>query len=99
VKTTTIKIMPIAFAMIAISTLHGADDVIRLVQALKGASIIAQDGKNTFLGKINSEFSSDSIFNEISEYGNEFHSNSIFNEFGRFGGEFGQYSPRNPNSS
>jgi hypothetical protein len=98
-KTTTMKILPLVLAMIAISTLHGADDVIRLVQALKGASIIAQDGKNTFLGKIDSEFSSDSIFNEFSKYGNEFNSDSIFNEFGSFGGEFGQYSPRNPNSS
>jgi hypothetical protein len=62
---------------------------------LKGASIIAQDGKNTFLGKIDNEFAKDSIFNEFSEYGNEFNADSIFNEFGGFGGEFSQFSPFN----
>jgi len=62
---------------------------------LKGASIIAQDGKSTYLGEIDNEFGKDSIFNEFSKFGNEFNADSIFNEFGTFGGEFSQFSPFN----
>lgn len=67
----------------------------QVVGILKGASIIAQDGKKTYLGKIDHEFVKDSIFNNFSKYGNEFNVNSIFNEFGTFGGEFGDFSPYN----
>lgn len=47
---------------------------------LENAYVVAQDKKNTFLGKIESSFSSD----------------SIFNEFGNFGSEFSSYSATNP---
>lgn len=47
---------------------------------LENAYVVAQDEKNTFLGKIESSFSSD----------------SIFNEFGNFGSEFSSYSATNP---
>ena len=60
-----------------------------------GASVVAQDAKNTFLGKITNEFASDSIFNEFGTYGSEFSSESIWNEFGTFGSEFSSYSPYN----
>jgi len=67
----------------------------QLADKLTGASIIAQDDKNTFLGKIDNEFAKDSIFNEFSKYGSEFNAESIFNEFGKFGGEFSNLSPFN----
>lgn len=62
---------------------------------LRGASIIAQDDENTFLGKITNSFDSKSIFNEFGKYGNEFNSESIWNEFGEFGNEFNAHSPFN----
>lgn len=49
-----------------------------------GASLVAQDDSNTFLGKIENEFSSHSIFNEFSEFGSEFDVKSVFNKFSPF---------------
>jgi len=72
-----------------------AQDLGGLAQALRGASIIAQDSENTFLGKIDNEFSSESVFNEFGNYGSEFSSSSIWNEFSSFGSEFSSYSPFN----
>ena len=72
-----------------------AQDLSGLAQALRGASIIAQDPENTFLGKIENEFSSESVFNEFGNYGSEFSSRSIWNEFSSFGSEFSSYSPFN----
>src|SRR3989304_5743095 len=66
---------------------------------LNGSVIIAQDSKNTFLGKITSSFDSQSIFNEFGTYGNEFSSSSIWNEFSKFGNDFNGYSPFNEFSS
>jgi len=62
---------------------------------LKGASILAQDDKNTFLGKVTNSYDSQSIFNEFGTYGNPFSSSSIWNEFSTFGSEFSNYSPFN----
>lgn len=62
---------------------------------LENAYIIAQDERNTFLGKIESSFSSDSIFNEFGNFGSEYSSLSIFNEYGDFGSEFSNYSATN----
>lgn len=42
-----------------------------------------------------SEYSSESIWNEYSQYGNEYNSNSIWNEYGTYGNEYSQYSPWN----
>jgi hypothetical protein len=67
--------------------------------SLDGASIIAQDSDNTFLGKITNSFDSDSIFNEFGTYGNEFSSDSIWNEYSEFGNEFNGESPFNEFSS
>jgi len=60
-----------------------------------GAKIIAQDSKNTYLGKVASSYDSDSIFNEYGTYGSEYNSNSIWNEYGTFGSEYNNYSPFN----
>lgn len=62
---------------------------------LNGSIIIAQDSRNTVLGKITSSFDSDSIFNEFGIYGSEFSSDSIWNEFSIFGNEFNSDSPFN----
>lgn len=66
---------------------------------LSGASIIAQDEKQTFLGTISNEFASNSIYNEFGNYGSEFSSSSIWNEFSTFGSEFSSLSPFNEYTS
>jgi len=73
-----------------------ANDVCQIVD---GSVIIAQDSKNTYLGKITNSFDSESIFNEFGTYGNEFSSDSIWNEFSTFGNEFNSHSPFNEFSS
>lgn len=60
-----------------------------------GAKLLAQDSKNTYLGKLTNNFDSESIFNEFGNYGSEFSSTSIWNEFGNFGSEFSTFSPFN----
>jgi hypothetical protein len=70
-----------------------------LCQIVNGSVIIAQDSKNTYLGKITNSFDSESIFNEFGTYGNEFSSDSIWNEFSTFGNEFNSHSPFNEFSS
>lgn len=62
---------------------------------VKGAALIAQDDKNTFLGKITSSFDSESIFNEYGTYGSEYSSGSIWNQYATFGSEYSSYSPHN----
>lgn len=62
---------------------------------LENTYIVAQDERNTFLGKIENSFSNDSIFNEFGDFGNEYSSISIFNEYGVFGSEFSSYSTTN----
>jgi hypothetical protein len=66
------------------------------ITLFSGASIVGQDAKKTFLGKIDNPFGRDSIFNEFSTYGNEISPKSIWNEINIFGGEISQYSPFNP---
>jgi hypothetical protein len=74
-------------------------DARELCILLSGASIIAQDRSNTFLGKISSRFASDSIFNEFGTYGSRFSTRSIWNEFSQFGNRFSPHSPFNEFSS
>ncbi|MCE3047491.1 hypothetical protein [Helicobacter kayseriensis] len=69
-----------------------------LCYLLEGASIIAQDDENTYLGKIENSLSSDSIFNEISNYGNPYSPTSIFNEYGIFGDSHSPCSANNSSS-
>ena len=68
---------------------------IKVHEIFNGASVITDDGEQTFLGKIDSAAVSDSIFNEFGRYGSEFGAKSIWNEFGRYGSEFSTYSPFN----
>jgi len=95
----TMKIVQIVLAALLLAgsaqPAVAQNNAARIAATLKGASIIAQDGRNTFLGKVDNEFGKDSIFNEFSKYGTEFNTNSIFNEFGRFGGDFSRFSPFN----
>ena len=62
---------------------------------VKGAVLIAQDNKNTFLGKITNSYDSESIFNEYGTYGSEYNSASIWNQYATFGSEYNSYSPHN----
>ena len=68
---------------------------IKVHERFDGASIIANDGEQTFLGKIGSAVAGDSIFNEFGRYGSEFSTMSIWNEFGSYGSEFATHSPFN----
>ena len=77
----------------------GAASANEVCQILNGAKIIAQDGGNSYLGKVSNSFDSESIFNEFGTYGNKFSSKSIWNEFSTFGSEFNTYSPFNTFSS
>lgn len=66
---------------------------------VKGARLIAQDDKNTFLGKITNSYDSESIFNDYGTYGSEYSSTSIWNEYATFGSEYSSYSPHNSYTS
>lgn len=63
--------------------------------AVNGATIIAQDSQNTFLGRVVNSYDRESIFNEFGNYGSEFSRTSIWNQFGTFGSEFNKLSPFN----
>ena len=68
-------------------------------EAVKGAVLIAQDDKNTYLGKITNPYDSESIFNEYGTYGSEYNSASIWNQYATFGSEYNSYSPHNSYTS
>ena len=53
---------------------------------LEEAKIIAEDG--TFLGTLDNSYSSDSIFNQYSDFGKEYHSDSIWNEYSDWGNDY-----------
>ena len=54
-------------------------------EEIRGASVVASDG--TYLGKIDSSYDSESIFNDYGTYGNKYNSASIWNEYGTYGGK------------
>jgi hypothetical protein len=68
---------------------------IKIHQKYDGASIIADDDENTFLGKISSSVSSESIFNYVGRFGSNVASKSIWNDVGRYGSNVARYSPFN----
>ena len=72
---------------------------IKVHEKYDGASIVADNDERTFLGKINSSISSDSIFNNICQYGSDISSNSIWNDIGRFCSDISSLSPFNEISS
>ena len=71
----------------------------QLCDTVKGSVLIAQDEKNTFLGKIANTYDSQSIFNEYGNYGSEYSSTSIWNTYATFGSEYSSYSPFNSYTS
>jgi hypothetical protein len=82
--------------LFALTTNLSAQDICLTVN---GSIILAQDSKNTFLGKITNSLDSQSIFNEFGTYGSEFSTGSVWNQFSIFGNEFNSYSPHNEFSS
>ena len=67
-----------------------------------GAIVVVKDeitGEIKLLGKIEDEYSSESIFNEYGEFGGEYSSDSIWNQYGSYGGEYSALSPFNKYSS
>lgn len=68
---------------------------IKIHEKYDGASIIADDEEQTFLGIIGSTMSSDSIFNEVGRYGSNVASISIWNTVGRYGSNVARLSPFN----
>lgn len=70
-----------------------------LCDIVKGAVLLAQDEKNTYLGRISSSYDSESIFNEYGTYGSEYNSSSIWNQYATFGSEYSSYSPHNKYTS
>ena len=65
---------------------------------LWNASIIADNGKNTYLGKISSKYDSDSIFYQYGDYGSKYGNNSIWHQYGDYGSKYSQYSAFNRNT-
>lgn len=61
-------------------------------ETVKGAVVLAQDDKNTYLGRISNSYDSESIFNEYGTHGSEYSSSSIWNQYGTFGSEYSNYS-------
>lgn len=76
-----------------------ASNLYEIIFLLKGASVFAQDDEQTYLGKIDTEYNSESIFNEYGTYGNEYSSKSIWNEYSEFGNKYNSLSPFNDYSS
>lgn len=68
---------------------------IKVHDRFNGASIIADDGEQTFLGKIETTFAINSIFNKVGHYGSEVGLKSIWNEVSRYGSEVAMHSPFN----
>lgn len=71
---------------------------IKVVEKYQGTAVVSYDSLNEttkYLGKIEDQFTVDSIFNEFGTYGSEFSSDSIWNEFGTYGSEFSSESPFN----
>ncbi len=66
-------------------------------QAIAGASIVADDG--TYLGRIESQYATESVLNEYGSYGSQYASKSIWNQYGSYGGEYASQSPFNPYTS
>lgn len=69
------KLLPLTLTVLCLaSTAAQGEEVCNIV---KGAVLIAQDDKNTFLGKITNSYDSESIFNEYGTYGSQYEVPSI----------------------
>ena len=78
-----------------LSAVFGAE----VCDQVRGAVLLAQDDKNTYLGKIANSYDSESIFNEYGTYGSQYNSLSIWNQYATFGSEYSSYSPHNSYTS
>jgi hypothetical protein len=88
---------PTLFVLVSlVATLAHSNE---LCEAVKGAVVIAQDDKNTYLGKISNSYVSESIFNEFGTYGSPYNSLSVWNEYGTFGSTYNRHSATNPYTS
>lgn len=65
--------------------------------SLSQLRIVADDG--TFLGTFESEYSSNSIYNQYGNFGSPYGSNSIMNKYSSYGSDYSQYSPFNAYSN
>ena len=85
-----------ALLLISVVSCANAEEVCDIV---RGAVLIAQDDKNTYIGKITNSYDSDSIFNDYGTYGSEYNSASIWNQYATFGSEYSSSSPNNSYTS
>jgi len=72
---------------------------VKVFEIYDGAKVVSLDPiteEVIFLGSIEDEFSTNSIFNEYGPYGSQYSSNSIWNEYGQYGGKYSSRSPFNP---
>ena len=83
----------LTFFLCASAVVHAQD----LCQIISGATVVADVGK--FLGKVASEYSSDSILNEYGTHGSQYSSDSIWNQYGAYGGAYSSLSPFNQYTS
>jgi hypothetical protein len=59
--------------------------------------IFGGEGHDVFLGCLNcSQYATDSVHNQYSDYGSPYASNSIFNHYGDYGSRYSDSSPCNP---
>lgn len=72
-----------------------ASDLSELCDYVKDSIIISSDTDKEYLGKIESSYDSESIFNEYGQYGGEYSSKSIWNSYSKYGNEYNSYSPFN----
>jgi hypothetical protein len=71
---------------------------IKVIEKYQAAIVVSYNSLTEeikYLGKIEDQFSSDSIFNEFGTYGSEFSSDSIWNKFGNYGSPFSSQSAFN----
>ena len=88
-----------AIALLSLFTFSAVTQAEQLCNLVEGATLIAQDGENTYLGKLGSKYDSDSVFNNYGAYGGEYSAESIWNKYGQFGGEYSTYSAFNQYTS
>jgi len=84
-----------AMLMALALTLSVAANADSLCDILRDAKIIAQDDKNTYLGRISNKFAADSIFNSYGEFGNPYSGTSIWNTYAEFGNPYSSHSVAN----
>ena len=81
--------------LLLVPALLVGQDLNSLARQLEGASIVAQDDSNTFLGTITGSMDRESIFNQMGNHGSTMSRTSIWNTMGDFGNPMGRYSATN----